>query len=242
MRRETGRSLAVLVLALLGLGLGLLAMYLIIGAEAADLWLPGGLGGTSDPGTGGEPAATANPTGRSLAYQGADGAVYVVEVGTAGGEQVAPAGENVAWSPDGRQLAFSHLLEAGEEPVPLGAEGIFVLEMDSGEVRPAGNFWAGVEGLSWSPQGDALAFVAATPGIAFIPQVYVMDVTSGEAVMVSGRTENPGRPVWSPDGQFLAFIAQAAGETALFVTGRDGSGLTQLATEVLEDGMVVWRP
>src|SRR5690606_20727685 len=81
MRRETGRSLAVLVLALLGLGLGLLAMYLIIGAEAADLWLPGGLGGTSDPGTGGEPAATANPTGRSLAYQGADGAVYVVAVG-----------------------------------------------------------------------------------------------------------------------------------------------------------------
>ena len=43
-------------------------------------------------------------------------------------------------------------------------------------------------------------------------QVYVMDVTGGEARKLSAIPEGAGAPVWSPDGTRLVSVVRTGGE------------------------------
>ncbi|MBT2688966.1 S9 family peptidase [Bacillus sp. ISL-47] len=54
----------------------------------------------------------------------------------------------------------------------------------------------------WSPDGRALAFVSDRSGK---PQIYIMNITGGEARQLTQCTNGASNPVWSPDGKKLAF-------------------------------------
>ncbi|PWW27764.1 dipeptidyl aminopeptidase/acylaminoacyl peptidase [Cytobacillus oceanisediminis] len=54
----------------------------------------------------------------------------------------------------------------------------------------------------WSPDGNALAFVSDRSGK---PQIYIMNITGGEARQLTQCTNGATNPVWSPDGKKLAF-------------------------------------
>ncbi|CAM3785950.1 S9 family peptidase [Aeromicrobium ponti] len=54
----------------------------------------------------------------------------------------------------------------------------------------------------WSGDGNALAFVSDRSGK---PQIYIMNITGGEARQLTQCTNGASNPVWSPDGKKLAF-------------------------------------
>jgi dipeptidyl aminopeptidase/acylaminoacyl peptidase len=62
----------------------------------------------------------------------------------------------------------------------------------------------------WSPEGTRLAFLSDRDrGKA---QVYVIDVTGGEAWKLSAIPQGAGAPVWSPDGTRLVTVVRTGGE------------------------------
>jgi len=58
-------------------------------------------------------------------------------------------------------------------------------------------------GISVSPDGRDVAFVAPAPGGFF--QVYRMPLAGGEPRQVTRDASNKTQPAWSPDGRHIAF-------------------------------------
>ncbi len=154
--------------------------------------------------------AAPGPDGQHIAYDRAGSAwIYNWDQGP---EALDPAGfglENIqriggpAWSPDGRQLAWTVAVVDGE-PLRI-ALAIFDLEAGSGRLlHPYDNLGRGgwFDPPVWSPDGQWLAFVAEDIN---------SDLYGLWLVAADGSREHflgPGsNPIWSPDNHWLSYTA-----------------------------------
>lgn len=62
----------------------------------------------------------------------------------------------------------------------------------------------------WAPDGTRLAFLSDREGGK--TQIYVIDVTGGEARQLTAIPQGAGAPVWSPDGTRLVTVVRMGGE------------------------------
>jgi Tol biopolymer transport system component len=122
----------------------------------------------------------------------------------------------VAWSPDGRRLAFvlwtqNYPVEAATWTPAGDHASIFVVDRAGGGLRPViGVHPNVVTGLTWAPDARHLAFTNGL-GVASVAVVDV-DARVPVALPVTPPTLNAGQPVWSPDGRHLAFTASPVRE------------------------------
>ncbi|HEV3470650.1 MAG TPA: SBBP repeat-containing protein [Pyrinomonadaceae bacterium] len=123
-----------------------------------------------------------------------------------------------AWSPDGRQLAFSSNRGYTEIWV-MNADGSNQFRLTYDESF-AGN-------PAWSPDGTKIAYMShkAPAGI------YVINADgSGRRLVVAAGTTGAGLPAWSPDGTKIAFQGSANGAAAIFTVNADGTDPTRLTS------------
>jgi len=104
---------------------------------------------------------------------------------------------------------------------------------DGAKVRTAGTLPAGVESLTFSPDGLRLAYrTTGTPAsivIADVDGTNPLDVTIGATVAASAQVATGGPFAWSPNSKQLAFARNvAAGQRTIDPVNADGSHLTQL--------------
>jgi WD40 repeat protein len=159
-------------------------------------------------------AFDAQPQGKQLATALADGSVMLFDASSGeslpfqGAAPDAEAGD-IAWSPDGKTVAFQFIGPARGDP-------IYLLDVASGQVSQAPDTKidpAVVPALAWSPDGSALTL--ATLGSTCPP---VVDAHSGQQLMqpaASGPLYSSFPLAWMPDGKLLAVGAQNGGVALL---------------------------
>jgi serine/threonine-protein kinase len=137
--------------------------------------------------------------------------------------QSAPLSEihGIAWSPDGRRLAYTQRLEGVlTVAVEGGASTLLRREVDT-------------HSPSWSPDGARLAYVSGNPTFVFggfvlgniAPSaIRVLPVEGGEPVTVAPPTSLNGSPVWTPDGRNLLFVSNRDGSRDVYQLPLDGQG------------------
>jgi TolB protein len=121
-----------------------------------------------------------------------------------------------AWSPDGKQIAFTSDHNRVQQ--------LYVMDADGRNVRPLAQQANVTDRLpAWSPDGKKIAFRREL-GNAW--QIHVMDADGSNLVNLSNNRGRDSDPAWSPDGKKFAFASNRGGGYRTYVMDADGSNVT----------------
>src|SRR5438067_3344321 len=110
-----------------------------------------------------------------------------------------------AFSPDGRQLAFTAQRE--------GRDVLYLLDVKSHkELKRFDLPLEAVTGPSWSPDGKRIVFSGSNGGLT---DLYIVDVETSHLERLTNDRYGDLQPQWSPDGKVIAF-ASDRGDTSSF--------------------------
>lgn len=165
-----------------------------------------------------ETYATWSPNGRRIAYVDNSRRAWDIVIMTADGtprRRIRTFSDvwGLAWSPDGRHIAFTRIRETGEPPPKDYDVNVYLMRRDGTGVRRLTSRYKGLwsEDANWSPDGRRLVFdggfdreVCKRPGC---------DRWSIFTIRRDGRglrriASNPTHvfaPEWSPDGTTIAY-------------------------------------
>jgi TolB protein len=164
---------------------------------------------------------------------------------------------DLAWSPDGRRIAFVRI--RGHLNGHFGGRAdIYVVNADGNElhrlahgIAPALQAGAPSPGFAshpaWSPDGRRIAFVSNRDGNH---DIFVVNADGGglRNLTRSRRKRNrlewwgPDGPRWSPDGREIAFRSDRDGNDEIYVVNADGTELRRLTHNSKSDGGPLWSP
>jgi dipeptidyl aminopeptidase/acylaminoacyl peptidase len=202
-----------------------------------------------------------SPDGRRIAFLGSEAGRYGLQVANADGSQprfIAPvvttnhplpsSGDTIAWSPDGKRVAFISATagpeqDANGDPMiitrylykPTASEGstrfndnrrlhVFLADVDSGSVKQltSGTYYE--HSLDWSPDGSRLLFVSnhePDPDRFFNYDIFTVTVSDGSIAQLTRTRNAEYRPVWSPDGRQIAYLGTTRTLTSSETTMED---------------------
>jgi dipeptidyl aminopeptidase/acylaminoacyl peptidase/MFS family permease len=187
-----------------------------------------------------------SPDGRWIAFFGREGDSSGVMIARADGSAprflarvsgtnaVLPStGERLAWSPDGKRIAFVSSAPGPEEDAngdpmvitryaykPTASEGrtrfndnrrvhIYVVDLAARLVKQVTSGIRYEHSIDWSPSGDEIVFVSNPErdhDRDFNYDIFAVNVESGAVRTVIGTRSVEYQPVWSPDGSMIAYL------------------------------------
>src|SRR6266404_2846335 len=158
-------------------------------------------------------------------------------------------GKTVAWSPDGKQIAYvtaqpgPETAEASGDPMvitrylykPTASEGnthfndnkrlhIFTVDVASGKSRQLTTGTHYEHSVDWSPDGKEIAFISnrePNEDQFFNYDLLTMSAATGEMRRLTATENAEYRPHWSPDGKTIVYEATKRGLTDLETTMED---------------------
>ncbi len=209
----------------------LAATFLDQSTRLYSLWLAGAedeAGRLIPLGVKASPLSEWAPDSRHIAVAGTDqaGAWQLILVDTAGGSRaiaLSMTAQQIAWSPDGRQIAL--IGQVGD--LATGSSHILVVDVEQGQARSVAvgtvvKFWT----VDWTPDGQRLVVTQAdaTGGSAGLVSLRP-DGSDAQRMNLYGSEGASGWPLYSPDGERMAYeaIDMGTGQYSLVVARADGS-------------------
>ena len=135
------------------------------------------------------------------------------------------------WAPDGRRVLY--VAQSGDriEFHVVSATGKKLMRVKV----PA--HITSVAGVSWLPDGEAIALAGKTAGESY--DIYVAELGAGEPkirLVVSDAIQ----PAWGPDGKRVAFTTFRDGNLEVYVADTDGRNLRNLTRHEGNDARPAW--
>jgi len=166
-----------------------------------------------------------SPDGRKLvfaSYRSGEREVYVMDLAAvvqgAGDAAIVNLSQHraadwqPAWSPDGKQVAFSSYRDGNWEIYAVQADGTDLVRLTN---DPATDF-----SPSWSPDGTRLLFMSRRRGDA---DLFVLDLATSKLAQLTRSKRDEYEPAWSPDREWIAFVTQMDDQSDIWVMHADGS-------------------
>jgi serine/threonine-protein kinase len=122
---------------------------------------------------------------------------------------------NALWSPDGKMIAFQARRETSSEVYWQRADGSGGLERLATSELP-------FVPMSWSPDGQTLAFIEVNPDTGF--DLWVMSVQERKPKLFLRTPFNESVPRFSPDGRWLAYMSNESGRNEIYMQPYPGPG------------------
>jgi TolB protein len=195
-------------------------------AFAAALSLGPAAGQAAFPGTNGRIVFSSDRSGNREIYVMRSSGGAVQRLTKTGLDDVSPA-----WSPDGKQIAWTH--------GPSGARSIDVMDADGSHVRrltSSGN----AEDPAWSPDGTKIAFTFARPGKQ--ADVFVMGAGGGTRTRLTTSAGFDGEPAWSPDATKIVYTTAKDSSLVLAEMNADGTGAHRITNHRGYDRLAAYSP
>jgi TolB protein len=146
-----------------------------------------------------------------------------------------------AVSGKGRLVLALHAV-GSQEPAEAYLASVAADGSDVREItRPPEDTIAADGSPSVSPDGSTIAFSRAIPGE--LPHIYLVGIDGSGLRRLTQENRAEIQPAWSPDGTRIAFSRADGDHFDLFVSGADGSGVTQLThTALADEDSCTWSP
>jgi dipeptidyl aminopeptidase/acylaminoacyl peptidase len=235
------------------------------GRPASQVWIRD-LGSERTVALGGEGSSASgarwSPDGQWVAYVGRAGkerGLAVARPDGSAGRFLAPVdgtnhplpstGDTLAWSPDGRRIAFVSATPGPEGDVaaadpmvitrylykPTASEGltrfndnrrlhIFVADVTTGAISQLtrGDYYE--HSIDWSPDGSEIAFISnrePDPDRVFNNDIFAVTVADGIVRRITDTRNAEYQPKWSPDGRSIAYLGTTRPLTSSETTMED---------------------
>jgi Tol biopolymer transport system component len=140
---------------------------------------------------------------------------------------------SMAWSPDGRYLAYSSHCDSNT------SISIYLWDRETGGNRPLIDHPSSNMYPAWSHDGRFLAFASNRTGNS---EVFVLELATGE---LTNLTRHPAKDIyatWSPDDSQLAFATDRDGNREIYIVDADGSNPRNLTQHPGFDSLPAWSP
>ena len=136
------------------------------------------------------------------------------------------------------QIAFASMRK--------GRPQIYLMNLDSKEIRQITSEKEGACQPDWSPDGKQLVFISPCNNNLDSYEnssLFIMEVNGGDPLPLVGSKRGDFDPDWSPDGKRIAFTSVAEGGGAkIFVIDVETNSRTKLSGNIANDYQPNWSP
>lgn len=180
-----------------------------------------------------------SPSGEKIVFvRGRTGDIYIINKdGTNERNLTDQAGTDYqpTFSPDGSKIAFVTTRDLNQDIYSMNPDGTDQQRLTTGR----NDFY---NNPSYSPDGREIVFSVHRRGIAWPPDIYVMNADGTGERSVTHNTSTEGEPTFSPDGLKIAFTSSGSFGDEIYTVDVDGSNRQRLTTNEVYEGSPDWQP
>jgi TolB protein len=122
----------------------------------------------------------------------------------------------------------------------VNSADIYVMDITGSSALQVTHEFGSSSLLSWSPDGQHLAFVSASSSTP--PDIYVVDLMGGAPQPITRQDYIVEPPKWSPDGRQLLFVSFRDRHTDIYTVSLDDDTTRRLTDNDASEQWPVWSP